>query len=318
MASLLAAMVVAVAISGPRRLLTSPWVWAGAAIALLLAAPNLWWQATHDWPQLEMAQAIADGSSGSSEPRWALLPLQLVMVSPVLAPVWVAGLVRLFRDPTVRDVRFLGWTYVLLAALFLVTGGKPYYLAQLAPALLGAGAAPTLDWARTRARRAVLAAAVAVSAVVSATITLPVLPVERLGPVLAVNYDAGETVGWPAFAGQVRRAVATVPTGQRAEAVVLTGNYGEAGAVERFAPDLAPAYSGHNGFADWGPPPETTAAVVVVGWQDVDGLLAGCEQVGVVDNGHDLDNDEQGAPIRLCTGPVGSWREVWPKLRHLG
>jgi hypothetical protein len=240
------------------------------------------------------------------------------MVSPVLVPVWVAGLVRLFRDPEVRAVRFLGWTYVLLAALFLVTGGKPYYLAQLAPALLGAGAAPTLDWARTRARRAVLAAAVAASAVVSATIALPVLPVERLGPVLAVNYDAGETVGWPAFAEQVRQAVATVPAGQRADAVVLTGNYGEAGAVERFAPDLAPAYSGHNGFAEWGPPPERARPVVVVGWQDVDGLLAGCEPVGAVDNGHDLDNDEQGAPIRRCTGPVGTWREVWPRLRRLG
>jgi hypothetical protein len=58
--------------------------------------------------------------------------------------------------------------------------------------------------------------------------------------------------------------------------------------------------------------------VVVVGYQDVDGLLTDCVRVGSVDNGHGLDNDEQGAPIRRCAGPAGSWRDAWPRLRHLG
>ena len=101
---------------------------------------------------------------------------------------------------------------------------------------------------------------------------------------LAVNYDPGETVGWPRLVAQVQQAVDSLPPGQRDGAVVLTGNYGEAGAIERFAPGLR-VFSGHNGYADWGPPPDDAAPVVVVGSQDLGSVLSGCEQVGVVDNG---------------------------------
>jgi hypothetical protein len=100
---------------------------------------------------------------------------------------------------------------------------------------------------------------------------------------------------------------------------VLTGNYGEAGALERFAPDLALVFSGHNGYGYWGPPPDGAAPVVVVGrWRDVGGLLAGCRQVGVIENAHDLDNDEDGAPIQLCDGPARPWRDLWPDVQRLG
>ncbi len=77
-------------------------------------------------------------------------------------------------------------------------------------------------------------------------------------------------------------------------------------------------FSGHNGYADWGPPPDDAAPVVVVGSQDLGSVLSGCEQVGVVDNGIGLDNDENGAPIRLCSGPTAPWRDVWPGVRRLG
>jgi dolichyl-phosphate-mannose-protein mannosyltransferase len=320
-AFLLLAMLAGVAISGPRRLLRDPWVWAGALVAAAIAAPYVGWQASHGWPQLEMSRAIAAGSSGSSQPRWLLLPMQLVLVSPFLVPVWVAGLVRLLRDPDVRDVRFLGWAYVVLAVAFLVTGGKPYYLAQLSPALLGAGAVPVARWARTGARTAVLAAAVALSAVIGGVITLPVLPADRVNPVLAVNYDAGETIGWPAFVHDVSRAVAGLTPAERGSAVILTGNYGEAGALQRFGRDLPPVFSGHNGYGEWGPPRGSAGPVILVGYVSpdvLDRVLAGCRRVGTVDNRLGIDNDEQGAPIRRCDGPSTTWAQAWPAVRHLG
>ncbi len=63
------------------------------------------------------------------------------MVSPLLVPVWVAGWVRLARDPALRTERAFAVAYVVLAVVFLATGGKPYYLAGLCPVLLAAGAA---------------------------------------------------------------------------------------------------------------------------------------------------------------------------------
>jgi hypothetical protein len=257
-----------VALAGPRPLLRNPYVWAGALIALALWSPWLIWQANHGWPQLDVSRSIAGGGSTSSESWWAIVPFQLLLVSPLLAPVWIAGLVRLFRSPEVRDVRFLAWAWVVLAVVFMATGGKPYYLAGLLPALIGAGAIEVDGWlerGRMRARKAVLVAALAASAVVSVVIALPLLPAGSVGPVIAVNEDVGETIGWPELAqtvADVHRELSSPPG-----AVILARNYGEAGAIDRFghALGLPRAYSGHNAYGDWGPPPDGGAPVIAVG-----------------------------------------------------
>lgn len=85
------AMVGAIAVVGPRRVLSSRWPWAGAAIALVLWSPNLVWQATHGWPQLALSTAIAGGGSGTSEPRWLFIPYQVVLVSPAWFPCGSRG-----------------------------------------------------------------------------------------------------------------------------------------------------------------------------------------------------------------------------------
>ncbi|MCA0144388.1 glycosyltransferase family 39 protein [Blastococcus sp. LR1] len=322
-AFLLAGVLLGVLAGGPRPVLRSPWPWLGGLLALALWAPNLAWQATSGWPQLELAEAIASGSSGTSEPWYLFLPFQLVLVSPLLVPVWAAGLVRLARDPALRTWRSFAVAYGVLAVVFLVTGGKPYYLAGLYPVLLAAGAAPVLDWVRrggTRLRGGLLAAALALSLAVDATLGLPLVPVGALAstPVPDVNYDAGETVGWPRFAAAVERARDRLPAAERV--VVLTGNYGQAGAVDRFAPGLAPAYSGHNAYADWGPPPEDAEAAVVVGLprSDLERWFGSVTASGRIDNGVGLDNEEQGATVWLATGRRVPWAEIWPELRRLG
>jgi hypothetical protein len=251
------------------------------------------------------------------------LPFQLVLVSPLLVPVWMAGLWRLARDPALRTWRSFAVAYGLLTVLFLLTGGKPYYLAGLYPVLLAAGAEPVLAWARRgagRVRTGLLAAALVLSLAIDATLGLPVVPVARLAdtPIPDVNYDAGETVGWPAFAAAIQRVRDGLPAGARV--AVVTGNYGEAGAVDRFAPDLAPAYSGHNSYWTWGPPPKDTDVVIAVGIpeQRLAQWFGRVEEAGRVDNGVGLDNDEQGTPVLTARDRRVPWSEIWPQLRRLG
>jgi hypothetical protein len=322
-AFLLAAVVLGILAVGPRSALRSPWPWAGGLLALALWAPNLVWQAANGWPQLELAEAIAAGSSGTSEPWYLFVPFQLVLVSPVLVPVWAIGWWRLARDPALGTWRAFAVAYAVLAVFFLVTGGKPYYLAGLYPVLLAAGAGPVVDWARrgaVRLRAGLLAAALALSLAIDGVLGLPVLPVERLGgtPVPDVNYDAGETVGWPAFTAAVRRARDRLPADE--SVAVLTGNYGQAGAIDRFAPDLAPAYSGHNSYWTWGPPPEDVDTIVAVGIPEerLDRWFARVAVVEQVDNGVGLENEEQGRPILTATDRLFPWSEIWPELRRLG
>jgi hypothetical protein len=322
-AFLAAAVVLGVLAVGPRQALRSPWPWLGGALALAVWAPNLFWQAANGWPQLDLAEAIAGGSSGTSEPWYLFLPFQLVLVSPVLVPVWVAGGWRLLRDPQLRTWRAFAVAYGLLTVFFLLTGGKPYYVAGLYPVLLAAGAEPVVAWARRGSgtgRRTVLGAALGLSLLIDGVLGLPVVPVSRLAdtPVADISYDAGETVGWPRLAAAVERVRGDLPADARV--VVLTRNYGEAGAIDRFAPDLGPAYSGHNSYWTWGPPPEDADTVIAVGVpeEQLARWFGDVETVDRYDNGVDLDNEEQGVPIAVATDRRVPWSVIWPGLRRLG
>jgi len=45
------AIVIGAVLAGPRRAVLNRWFAAGAAIAVALAIPDIWWQATHGWPR---------------------------------------------------------------------------------------------------------------------------------------------------------------------------------------------------------------------------------------------------------------------------
>ncbi|MDM7830309.1 ArnT family glycosyltransferase [Cellulomonas edaphi] len=317
-AALLVACLVALLVVGPRAPLRSWWLLGGVGIALALWAPNLAWQATHGWPQLELSRAIAEGGSATSSSPLEFVVLQLVQVSPILVLVWVPGLVRLWRDPAVRRARFLPVAYAVLFVGFLATGGKAYYMAGVYPTLLAAGSVPVL----ARVRRSVLAVGLAVSLVVGGVIALPVLPPTLLAktPIPDINPDSVEMVGWPRLAATVDEAVEALPDDRSAHAVVLTSNYGEAGAVARFGGDAAPVYSGHNAFSSWGPPPAGTTTVVAVGLRPsvLSQWFGEVDVVGRIDNGLDVDNEEQGAPVVVATSPRQPWAVLWPQMRRYG
>jgi 4-amino-4-deoxy-L-arabinose transferase-like glycosyltransferase len=316
----------ALLISGPRELLRRPALWIAAAVAVALWAPNLWWQATHDWPQLTMTGAIQDDANYGG--RIGILPAQFLIMSPPLALIWLPGLWRLLRHPEVRPHRFLGWAFLLVLALVLVTGGREYYVAGAYPALFAAGAMAAVDWAgRARAglRRGLLLALVAVNAAATIAIALPVYPVRWFPDTIqaAVNDDAAETIGWPELTATVAAVHRSLPADERAAAVIVTANYGQAGAIDRYGPaaGLPVPYSGHLNFWRWGPPPDTSGPVLFVGRWTAGALAPYCGSAVVaarVDNGYGVENEEQGTPVWICRDLRLPWSQLWPRLRRFG
>ncbi len=307
-----------VLIVGPRRVLVTPWLAAGVLIALVIALPNLWWQVVHGWPQLTVAGGISE--KDGLENRLMFVPLQLVYVSPPFVPILIAGLLRLWRE--IRWARAFAVAYPLLAVVVLAIGGKPYYVLPLLIVVLAAGVEPAVRWAHSARRRTILVAVVAVSAVVNAVATLPLLPPSAVGVVNAMNKEQGEQVGWPSLVATVASVWERIPVEQRDRAVIFTQNYGEAGAIDQFGPShgLPSAYSGHMSYADWGPPADSSdGPVVLVHYPSNRSLVRyfrDCAPVARVDNGYGLENDEQGSVVQLCAGAAGSWSSVWASLRH--
>jgi len=287
--------------------LRTPGPWAAAAVAVVAALPGVWWQAAHGWPALVMLSSIQEGTDGLAA-RGALLPRQLLLVGPVLAPMWVSGLWWLLRAPAGRAHRPLGWACVAVLGLLLASGGKDYYASPLAVVLLAAGAVGAERRLRGGRGRAAVAVALIVGALPVAALlvpavawaavrTLPVGDVVTLAP-------AHETV-----AEAVVVAHRSLPDGQRAE-LVLAASYEEAGALEQFAaPDLPPITSGHNAYWTWGPPGPTTAGgtVLAVGFTDPAELAELFDTVEPLPDGP--------VPMHRCSGPRHDWATAWPLLR---
>lgn len=315
---------VALAVIGPRWVFRSRHLWIGAVIAFLLGAPYLIWQQRHGWPQLTVAGNVA-GTAESG--RAGFIPFQLVMVSPLLVPIWIAGLVAPWRNAALRLLRFIPVLYGLLALAYLLGDGKAYYLASLYPTLIGLGSIPTAAWltrgTRTWLRWGSLGTAVGLSAVISAVVALPLLPERDLpnSATVALNPDIGNEVGWPQFIDTISAVWNAVPPATRAHAVIFTGSYSEAGAVDVLgARDGLPhAYSGHNGFSLWGQPKPNQTTTIVVGYgspQQVSAYFTGCRVVSRISNPVGLDNGEYGVPVLQCSGLTSTWAQLWPQLRH--
>lgn len=290
-----------------RPVLRTRWPWLGGLVALTLWLPNLLWQHAHGWPVLELSSDISEEYGGVGG-RIELLGQTFIMFSPVIGVLWIYGIVQLLRRPVWAPARPVAIGFLAVLLVFVVTGGKGYYLAGFVVPLIAAGSVALVE--RWPARRTVFW--VAVSAVIAWPAVIPVLPLQTyVDHYPKLDVDQLETIGWDDYTDTVRTVVADLPEGT----VVFTGNYGEAGAMEWY--DVgAPVYSGHNGWREWGPPPDTAAPVVVVGWDVEPAEFEGCEQAATLHNSAGADNEEDGRGVWVCDGPVGSWSEAWEDLAH--
>jgi hypothetical protein len=304
-------------VPGGRRLVFNRGYIVGAGSAVAAWVPGLVWQAQHGWPQVTLARMIRD-EDGTADQRIGALVLQVFLFSLGASVLWVIGAVRIWRDPAWRFARVLAVSWLVALGVFVITAGQAYYTAGVYPALMAAGAVvlerrPRTFWAVT--------AVVALTSAVVMPASLPILTPRTL----AASGWAGageqqlEMVGWPREVGLVASAFRSLPAARRAHAVILTANYGEAGAIDRYgaAFGLPEAYSGLNAFGLWGPPPSSGRPVVLV-WEDQrpPTYLHGCRNVRRV--GGPVPNEEHdNARILVCAGPRGTWASTWPHVAHL-
>jgi hypothetical protein len=203
----------------------------------------------------------------------------------------------------------------------VATGGKAYYLAGFFAVVFALGVVPLVSLISRIRGGAVISGAVAV--VLMTPTVLLALPVAPVGsPIfqmaVGVNPDQAETVGWDDLVAQVERTSAAV---HPATAVVLARNYGEAGALSRMRRQdrgtVLPVFSGHNAYGRWGLPPDSATDAVLVGRFPVAGLdrwFAECLQTGRYSSPPGVDNEENGAPIRVCRNRLQPWSQIWPEV----
>lgn len=318
--TLLAALVIGILVtSAHRTAMRTRWPWLGGVIALVIWAPNLAWQIANGWPQLTMASELHHQNTSTADYLGGL-PAQLVYAGLLGIPLAVAGLTRLWR--TAR-LRFLAVTVTLILIYVLVwIPGKVYYADGILPAILAAGAVSAERWIATarrpRARRVVIGGLALVGTVVIAPSTLPVLPVASLHKVSGVT-SVADGIGWLQLTAEVAAQDATLTRAGQPPTSIFTGVYAEAGALDAYGgPDhLPPVVSGHNNFWLWGPGDASDTTVLYV---DAAGQLkpyfANCRQLAIFNPPDHVKNDWNDLAIGVCTEPAGTWKTLWPHMKH--
>lgn len=173
------------------------------------------------------------------------------------------------------------------------------------------------------ARRA-LVVGLLVDVLVGAAVALPIAPVNSAWWKAAAKVDIvfPEEIGWEEFVGSVAEVWRRLPPEERERAGILTGNYGEVGALNLYGGryGLPRSISGVNSSWERGygqPAPET---VIVAGYsrEFLEKHFASCAVGARTWNRYGVPNEEtvMDPEIFVCRGLRESWEEFWKEARR--
>ena len=321
------AVAIALLLTQNRRELAKPWIWIAAAIAVAIFLPNVLWQIKHHFPTLEDLENVRKMGKNVVLGPVAFVKQQLLVMGPILLFLWIPGLLWLLRKQTWR---ILGLTFLVFFVLMEVMHAKDYYVFPIYPMLFAGGAVAIEDWLTNRAAwmRPTFTAVI-----VLASVPLVPLATWMLSPehVLAYQNATGikpakqevhheslliqpiaDQFGWPELVRQVADIYNSLPQSERAETGIWAGNYGEAGAVNLFGPGygLPTAYSRHQNYWYWGPPPQVYKNLIVIEWSRED-VQDNCASYQAFDHYERFGMGEENTPIYLCRGVQFDIQKIW-------
>ena len=339
----IAALGVGVLLTPARRLLADRWLWLGAAVALVLALPNIAWQVANGWPSLEFYHNAQVLKNQPSPPVQSLV-MQALVMNPLALPVWLVGLGYLLFARAARPLRFLGVMFVVLLVIHVLSQtSRPDRMAAAYPMLLAAGALVIEGWLSAldmRSRVVASSARVAIPGLILAAalglspVVLPLLaprPLARLTAALGIDTSAerGKTssipqlladrTGWESFIDDIERVYLSLPAADRANALIYGPSYGHAGSLEFFGPSRGlPAVIGaQNTYWHWSVG-RTDSDVLIAVDADPDNLrmlFAEVWEAGRVRCEYCM-SWRSDLPIFVARGQKVPLSTVWARYRH--
>lgn len=330
MAMYAVSLLIGMLLSPARRTVLVPGLAVAVVVAALIAAPNVGWQAVHGWPQVQVVHN-ADALKNEHVSPLVFVLEQIPLMNPLCAPLWAAGLYALLRT---RRYAGFALAYGVLVAAELLLHGKVYYIAPIYPGLIAAGAvAAERVSVRHTGWRTAFVAALALAGFAIMPLATPALPLPALlgyqraidvrtvkmedHPLGLVPQQFADQLGWSELETTVARAVDELTPSERASAAILTGDYGQASAIEFFGrrDGLPPAISGHNQYYLWGPHGDHPV-IVAVGIRRA--VLArayrSIERVGTYVSPYVLPENSN-LPVYVCRGPRMPLTQFWRQLR---
>lgn len=306
------AMLIALLATPQRRMLASRGPWFGFAIAIALLLPNIAWQIGHHWDSV----AYTVNHRGATDGPVFYWLQQLLLAGPQLLPIAIMGVIWLWRSARLRPLAVLVITVELL---FFLAGGKAYYPAPIYPLAYAAGSIWFVGVITRRALSQALVAFACLVTVILLPIGLPVLPAKSVPLwIWKARKDYSDMIGWPELTQQVTAVYQQLPASERGSVMIMTENYGEAGALELYGHNLPVVVCPELTFYYWAPARMAPTTLIIVGYPAdyLRSFFSDLQQVGTVTNGLGIHNEEWGKAIWLVH-PQRPLSQIWPQLKSL-
>jgi len=320
-----------------RRHLWNRYVLAGVIGSFLLILPNLIWQYLHDFPTLEFYRNALLNKNIPRSPAGVILD-QMLLTNPIIAPVWLIGWVSLFISHDMNKYRCFAWASLgLLVIMILSHSSRPDRIGAMYIILFAAGATVIAKTGRIPFWRWITAATITAiigGGIMMLPISTPLLPPAVLSHYMkaigfSIDLEEGkkdepipqwlaDRLGWRELAADVAAVYHSMPQEEQMNAVLVSTNYGEAGALELFGSEfgLPPVYATHNSFHSWGHPSDSvrTYILVFVNTNDVEEKFEQIEESAVHECEH-CTRPQRRIPIYIARGPRFSITKEWPSFK---
>lgn len=316
---------IAILFSPHRKLLWAKYFFIGATTSLFIILPNIYWQATHNWPvihhmsELQKNQLINVKISG-------FLIDQITMNIPALI-VWIAGLFGLLFMRSLKKYRAIAYIYLGTVLIIILFKGKSYYTLGLYSTLIAFGGY-TIDKYFKAGQKYTVILFVILLAIPLLPISLPVLSYQNAanytkkvaaftnrwedGKVHNIPQDYADMTGWKELSTIVIQHYKSLSKKERTDCSIFTDNYGQAGAIYFYGKEanLPRPVSFSDNFLLWAPDSADISSLIYVGDKlaKLTSLFNRIEKIGQVNNQFFREN---GVKVYYCTEPADSFYQIY-------
>ncbi len=241
-------------------------------IALLIAAPNIYWQYAHNYPVLDHMEELRQNQLVNvriGDYLWGQIDRHLAA-----SLIWLAGLYYLLFHKTGKAFRFVGIGYFLMLIIIALLGGKTYYTMGAYASLFVFGGIFLEKWLRKTWMKITLLAAIFIFNSLFLPYALPILPLPQMkkycafmkdnfgmtspllwedGKIYDIPQDYADMDGWIEIVEKVSTLYHSLPEAQQKTCMIYGGGYAHAGVVNFYRKKykLPKAYSFNSSFIIW-------------------------------------------------------------------
>lgn len=325
-------LVIGLLLTPLRKHFKSPWLYAAGAVAFLIFLPNLIWQITNGWPTLGFILNLKAGvMSGIS--LFQFLAGQLLYLHPFNAVLWISGLGFFLFTKVGKPYRVLGWVWLIVFILLVVTKSKIYYLAPAYMAVIAGGGISLERWVLRKGVKWLKPAFISflvIGGILMAPMSVPILDIDTTEQYIhTVTFGAFKNIyeltadlrgmfGWKKRVETVANVYHSLSPGEQGQTVIFAAGYGNAGAIDYLgkAHGLPNAVSLSMTYWLWGLPGDPFDTVIAVGFkkETMEKLFHQVELAAEVEL-ENVNPWQTPFPVTVCRKPKVPLQDIWKKNR---